>query len=97
LLTSAFSEANFAGYRPVPLKGWTGNFLNPVGQGEVDELLRVFKVEGSGPANSIRGYFVTDSNGDAIFAELDPLGAVIMALPGDQYSVLPRLMCGALC
>lgn len=92
-----FTEPSFAGYAPQKLDQWSGNFLNPDDQGEVDEQVHFWRVLTTGASNAIQGYFVTDENGYAIWAELNPAGPVVLRSTGDTYSVLPRLMCGELC
>lgn len=97
LTTSDFVEATFSGYAPVVLGAWSGNFLNGNDQGEVDEAIHEFRVSSVGPLELVYGYFVTDQHGYTIFAELHPAGPVEMELPGQRFSVKPRVMCGELC
>lgn len=99
LITSVvgdFVEADFAGYAEVALTAWGAIFTNANNQAETDEEVNVFTKEAGGSANTIYGYYVTDSSGVLMWAERNPAGGQVMSATGDTYSVLPRFMEGTL-
>jgi len=96
-VTANFTEPSGSWYSPIALVSWGTAFVNGSNQGEIDEVIRQWTAGGTVVSESVYGYFVTDSGGLLVWAELNPAGPQPMSMAGQTYSVLARLVEGDLC
>jgi|HubBroStandDraft_4_1064222.scaffolds.fasta_scaffold38059_2 hypothetical protein len=94
---SDFAEPVGGWYAPILLDNWSVPYINSNSQGEIDEDIHSYLVGSSFADESIYGYWVSDNFSLLAWAEADPNAPVSMAVPGDTYSVRPRLVMGDLC
>lgn len=85
-----YTEADFTGYDPIPLDSWGNAYLNAGNIAEINEIVRTFEQTGTAVTCLVYGYYVTDVDGDLVWAERNPAGSVNMNATGLTYSVLPR-------
>lgn len=86
-----YTEATFGGYASIPLASWGAAFLNAANIAESDEILRTFTCTGAPLTNTVYGYYVTDSGGNLVGAELNPAGGTPITAAGQVYPVWPRV------
>lgn len=96
-LPSDFLTPTFDGYRPLPFGVWSGTFLDQAGNAQVNGAPLLWTVGPLGGSDLIFGYWVSDQNGYAIWAERNLSGANPMIVPGTQYPLLPNFSAGQLC
>lgn len=94
---SDFTSPTFDFYLPQLPKNWTGVYTSPEATARTTADPLIWMVGPMGGADTIYGYWVTDSFGYVVFSERNPAGGLPMILPGARYPILPRFDVGTLC
>lgn len=87
-VASDYTEATFPGYAAQALNDFGTPFLNGANKAQMQSGLHTFTSTGSSPSNTIYGYYVTDSGGNLVGAELRAAGPVTINASGQQYNVI---------
>lgn len=86
---ASYTEATFTGYSSQAITSFGTAYQNASNLGETDAAAMTFSMTGTTVTNNIYGYYVTDSGGNLIFAELNPNGVFAMNQTGLTYTVQP--------
>lgn len=87
-----FQEAGFPGYAGDSNIVWNPA-LQANGRAEIEAAAITFTCTGGGAAESVYGYYVTDTGGALLFAERFDDGPYVMSQNQDEITITPKLTC----
>lgn len=90
MILSDFVEADFTGYAAQAITTFGSSTLTGGFYAQTQAALATFTQSGTSVTCDVYGYYMTDSGGTLVYAELNPNGVVSMSATGLTYVVLPN-------
>lgn len=87
---SDYEEADFGGYEGLPTDDWNDPFASGEGKGEITHPTLRWEMDSEFPQCQVFGYYITNDDGELVWAERRPGGPITMNFPGKPFTVKLR-------